>query len=619
MSGKPIATPDGMANIIGTTSGWNGPGVAIGPRVYVPNGNQNTVECYDYAVSAGCGQAFPRHFTNPYLSLLYTVNADPQRPSCLWVNADNGTQIQNFDAFTGGACGQGPIRVLTEKIVGSAPQCFPSKFTSLRIDSPARTDYTDGTVVFADASGNPAPGATPMALDANGAVDLSSLQLSTNQALPQFLITLRQGGDDLRPQAITVTVTWLGTFDQSCATGTTTIVNPPSDTPPPPPPTSTPTPTPTPNLSVKVTAPTLVRVGDTATYTVKVTNTSNTYASTGTELLAPVPVGASLVSVTPSQGFCPTGTTIHCFLQTIPPGGSATLIVVLRSTQPGTLTFTPRVVGDYDASAADNSAAASTPALAPGDTPPAPPAPTAPGTLNAIAVGTVLVNGVAVTPDTYFLLKTGDSVTLNGILVFTTINGSTGIFSNLPFTSAPGTSGTPVTFTVTAPNGPADITDLTLTAPDFSTCTAPRRLSASPSSKVVRQLWGNAHGGFRTTAKYSSATIRGTIWGVVDRCDGTLTSDILDPVTVVDLVLNKTIELNPGQTYLAKAPQAPFTPPAGGKNTVASVKKNGLIWQGQRFRTKKAFSAWLSQHQSSWRAWAQTHAALAAALASRRG
>jgi uncharacterized repeat protein (TIGR01451 family) len=632
MSGKPIATPDGMASAIGTTSGWNGPGVVIGPRVYVPSGNDNSVHCYDYAASNGCGQAFPRHLNS--LSLLYTVNSDPQRPTCLWVNADNGTQIQNFDAFTGGACGQGPIRVLTEKIVGSSPQCFPSKFTSLRIDSPARSAYTDGTVVFADASGNPAAGATPIALDANGAVDLSSLQLSTNQALPQFLITLKQGGDDLRPQAITVTVTWLGTFDTSCASGGTTIVNPPSppDTTPPattPPattPNTPPPPPPTPNIAVKASGPSLVRVGDTATFTATITNTSNSNASTGTELNAPVPVGSTLVSVTPSQGLCPTGTAIHCILQTIAPGGSAKVTLVVRATQPGTLTFSPTVTGDYDTNASDNTSAASTQSLQPGATPPAPPAPTTPGTVNAISVGTVLVNGQPVPPDTPFVIKTGDSVQLDGILVFTTINGSTGIFSNVPFTaqrhvSSTGRlleSGTPVTFSVTAPSSATDITDLTLTAPDFTTCNAPRRLSAAPSSKVVRQLWGNAHGSFRTTAKYSSATIRGTIWGVVDRCDGTLTSDVVDPVTVQDLVLNKTIELNPGQSYLAKAPAAPFTPPTQGKNTVASVKKNGLVWQGQRFKTKKAFSTWLSQHNSSWAAWSKTHKALAAALALRR-
>ena len=40
---------------------------------------------------------------------------------------------------------------------------------------------------------------------------------------------------------------------------------------------------------------------------------------------------------------------------------------------------------------------------------------------------------------------------------------------------------------------------------------------------VLGKLWGNGKGKFRTDGKYSSATVRGTIWLVADRCDGTLT------------------------------------------------------------------------------------------------
>ena len=84
--------------------------MTIGARVYVPDGNTDHVDCYDYVASASCAN-FPKQLLN--LGLLYTVNPDPQRPTCIWVNSDDGSaQIQNFDAYTGGACGQGPIRVL---------------------------------------------------------------------------------------------------------------------------------------------------------------------------------------------------------------------------------------------------------------------------------------------------------------------------------------------------------------------------------------------------------------------------------------------------------------------------------------------------------------------------
>jgi hypothetical protein len=170
-------------------------------------------------------------------------------------------------------------------------------------------------------------------------------------------------------------------------------------------------------------------------------------------------------------------------------------------------------------------------------------------------------------------------------------------------------------FTVTTIGGR---TILTLEGGDFSVCTAPRRTSASDPKQVVRQLWGQAKGSFTTKAKYSSATIRGTTWGVQDRCDGTFTTAVDDFVDVVDFSLNKTLTLAPGQTYLAKPPRkltGSFRPPS---QNAATIRANGLVWAGRRFRTKSQLSAWLSSRGSSWKAFAQAHPALAQALASRR-
>jgi Subtilase family len=104
LTGTPIATPPGMPEAVNANSGWNGPGVILGTRVYVPNGNTDEVDCYDYGTGASCAN-YPLFLTE--LGLLYTVNRDPERPGCLWVNSDDGTaQIQNFEASTGvGICG----------------------------------------------------------------------------------------------------------------------------------------------------------------------------------------------------------------------------------------------------------------------------------------------------------------------------------------------------------------------------------------------------------------------------------------------------------------------------------------------------------------------------------
>ncbi|HME03760.1 MAG TPA: hypothetical protein VKG38_12115, partial [Solirubrobacteraceae bacterium] len=74
------------------------------------------------------------------------------------------------------------------------------------------------------------------------------------------------------------------------------------------------------------------------------------------------------------------------------------------------------------------------------------------------------------------------------------------------------------------------------------------------SSKVLGRLNGNAHGKYTTRGQYSAATVRGTIWSVVNRCDGTLTQVSRGVVSVRDFVRRKTITLHAGQHYLAKAP-----------------------------------------------------------------
>jgi len=93
-------------------------------------------------------------------------------------------------------------------------------------------------------------------------------------------------------------------------------------------------------------------------------------------------------------------------------------------------------------------------------------------------------------------------------------------------------------------------------APSYAGCTTHHSRDASAAataSKTLQLLRASAHGKFRTSGRYSAATVRGTKWTVADRCDGTLTRDITDSVAVTDFVHHKTIILHAGQSYLAKA------------------------------------------------------------------
>ena len=92
-------------------------------------------------------------------------------------------------------------------------------------------------------------------------------------------------------------------------------------------------------------------------------------------------------------------------------------------------------------------------------------------------------------------------------------------------------------------------------SPTYASCKAKKgkAVTAALSTKTLQLLHGSAHGKFRTKGRYAAATVRGTIWTIADRCDGSLTHAIKDSVTVSDFVRHKTIILRPGHSYLALA------------------------------------------------------------------
>ena len=88
-------------------------------------------------------------------------------------------------------------------------------------------------------------------------------------------------------------------------------------------------------------------------------------------------------------------------------------------------------------------------------------------------------------------------------------------------------------FTVTQDPEGDPLATLRLTGPSYAevcdgaTASAKRR-------KRVRRLWGDGKGSFRTSGRYSAATVRGTKWLTEDRCDGTITRVVRGEVRVDD-------------------------------------------------------------------------------------
>jgi hypothetical protein len=98
--------------------------------------------------------------------------------------------------------------------------------------------------------------------------------------------------------------------------------------------------------------------------------------------------------------------------------------------------------------------------------------------------------------------------------------------------------------------------------PSYATCKA-RRADDRPasdaatsrvSSRVLALLHSSVSGHFRTRGRYAAATVRGTVWDMIDRCDGTVTRVHRGTVIVNDLARHKTVTVRAGHSYLAKAP-----------------------------------------------------------------
>jgi hypothetical protein len=109
-------------------------------------------------------------------------------------------------------------------------------------------------------------------------------------------------------------------------------------------------------------------------------------------------------------------------------------------------------------------------------------------------------------------------------------------------------------FEVRQPKGTGGMTELVLRGP-LPTCGAGgTRAAATTAKRPPRVLWGHDnHGKFRTRASNSVATVRGTVWYVADRCDGTLTRVRKGSVAVRDVHTGRTVVVRAGHSYLARS------------------------------------------------------------------
>jgi uncharacterized repeat protein (TIGR01451 family) len=119
----------------------------------------------------------------------------------------------------------------------------------------------------------------------------------------------------------------------------------------------------TPDVSVsKTDSPDPAKVGQNLTYTMTVTNVGSAAAGNVT-LTDQLPKNAGFGSVATTRGSCslkPEKRTVTCNLGAIAEGASATVTIVVKPTQKGTITNTATVSAPGDSNTSNNSATATT-------------------------------------------------------------------------------------------------------------------------------------------------------------------------------------------------------------------------------------------------------------------
>jgi hypothetical protein len=175
-----------------------------------------------------------------------------------------------------------------------------------------------------------------------------------------------------------------------------------------------------------------------------------------------------------------------------------------------------------------------------------------PGRENVQPFGRVLinVNGTFVPLTSFRQVRLGTELdTTRGRVRLTSPDGSTGLFYEGRFKILrvfQTLNGRRTPFTLILLSGPLTQCGTRTTS---GVTQGPR-----PGKKVIRHVWGNTKGKFRTRGKYASATVRGTLWETLDYCDGTLVLVRSGRVDVLDVVRNRHHIVTGGQSFFSRAP-----------------------------------------------------------------
>ncbi|MGH3130999.1 MAG: hypothetical protein ACRDNX_09300 [Gaiellaceae bacterium] len=387
------------------------------------------------------------------------------------------------------------------------------------------------------------------------------------------------GTDTIEASFVDATeTTRTATATKTWQTDTPPPTSPPPSSPPAPAPAPEPAPAPSPadvNVAVSRDPGGDVAAGTNVSYLLTITNNGPGVAR-NVSVTNEAPAGSTFVSIAADHSTCTSGTTATCSLGTLVVGEQAHVTHVVRVDQTGPASSRASVsASEPDPTPANNTATAAMTVVAPRQPTggQAVPPPVFGQSVNAVFTGTVLVNGVRVTDPSQIPLGAIIDVT-NGRITITvaTAAGGTETLTAYQgkFTIAQLVEESKLKRSTSSAAATVSITELRLVGGDFGQCgtlakakpkkkkkakakTRRTAAAAADPAKPVRRLWGSGKGKFRTKGRYSSATVRGTIWLTQDQCNGTLTRVTQGSVTVNDFVKKRQVVVRAGKSYLALA------------------------------------------------------------------
>ena len=110
------------------------------------------------------------------------------------------------------------------------------------------------------------------------------------------------------------------------------------------------------------------------------------------------------------------------------------------------------------------------------------------------------------------------------------------------------------------------------------------KASAASSPAVLRLLHASAHGRFRTRGQYAAATVRGTKWTTMDRCDGTQIADHTGSVMSQTRNAPLQFQLDPGENVTYRCARGGAPPVSTGYCLAVLAEDTTLIIGGHKTR-----------------------------------